>query len=117
MTPNVLVFAWNRSIPGRESLSAQHFKDYVEYLTAQQKAGKIESFEPVLLEPNGSAVHGFFLIRGATEQIDKLTSSPEWTQHMTRAILHLDGALVTRAVNGSALMERMGLWIKTIPAA
>jgi len=115
MTPNVLVFAWNRSIPGRESLSGQHFRDYSEYLGAVKSSGGIESFEAVLLEPNGSSLHGFFIIRGTTQQLDGLTSSMEWMQHMTRAILHLDGAMVTRGVNGAPLMERMGLWMKTIP--
>ena len=115
MTSNVLMFGWNRSIPSRETHSAQHFKDFTEYLAAQQSAGNIASFEPVLLEPNGSGLHGFFLIRGETEQLNRLTSSQDWLQHVTRAILHLEGTTLTRGVNGAALRDRMGLWMAAIP--
>jgi hypothetical protein len=117
MSPNVLFFGWNRSMTGRESLSAQHFKDFSEYLAAQKSQGAIDSFEAVLLEPTGGNLNGFFLIRGASDQLNKLTASPEWSQHITRAILHLDQPIVTRGVNGSALMEQMGMWMKTIPQA
>lgn len=115
MTTNVLFFGWGRSMPGRESLSAQHFKDFSEYLAAQKGQGAIESFEPILLEPNGGGVTGFFLIHGATEQLNKLTSSTEWMRHITRAILHLDHPVLTRGVTGAALMERMGMWTSAIP--
>ncbi len=39
MGSNVMLFGWNRSIPGREKVSAQHFEEFVTYLRGlQQKA-------------------------------------------------------------------------------
>jgi hypothetical protein len=32
---NAIFFGWNRSMPGRERLSAQHFDEFVAYLTAE----------------------------------------------------------------------------------
>lgn len=37
MSSNALFFAWNRSIPGRERLSADHFSQMVQYLIGQQQ--------------------------------------------------------------------------------
>jgi len=117
MSSNVLVFAWNRPLPGRENLSARHFQEFTEYLGAEQRRGTVESFESVLLEPHGGTFNGFFLVRGEPRKLAELTSSPEWVQHITRGLLHLDGSCVVRGVTGPALMERMKLWMSNIPAA
>lgn len=115
MGPNVLVFAWNRPVPGRESISAQHFREFLEFLTTQQRAGQVESFEPVLLEPHGGSFNGFFLIRGEPGKLSELTASRDWLQHVTRGLLHLEGSCTVRGVTGQALMERMALWTNLIP--
>ena len=36
MASNVLLFGWNRSLPGREKLSAEHFADITQYLGGLQ---------------------------------------------------------------------------------
>jgi len=115
MTSNAIVFGWDRSLPGREQLSGKHFQDFVAYLQAQKAAGKIESFDPVLLEPHGGSVNGFFLIRGTSQQIAAIAESPEWIQHQIRAQLHLDGSGSWRAVVGPAVGERMKMWMEAIP--
>lgn len=112
---NVVLFAWNRSLPGREPLSAQHFQDFVAYLQALKVQGGIESFDPVLLEPHGAGVHGFFIVRGASEKLQTLTASPEWVEHQVRAMMHLEGPAVMRGVTGSAVAERMALWVRCVP--
>ena len=115
MGPNVIMFGWNRSLPGREGISGQHFQEFVEYLSVQQKKGLIESFDTVLLEPHGSALNGFFLLRGEPAKLNELTASQEWTRHQVRAVLHLDGATCVRGFTGAAVPERMEQWMKEIP--
>lgn len=115
MGPNVLVFAWNRSLPGRESLSAQHFQDFMQYLSDEQSKGQIDSFEPVLLEAHGGSVNGWVLIRGDSGKLSDLANSRSWVEHVTRALHHLDGASVLRGVTGPVLMERMDMWTRAIP--
>ena len=112
---NVVMLSWNRSLPGREQLSSQHFQDFVGYLQAQKAQGAIEACEPVLLEPNGAGIHGFFLIRGTTEKLNALTSSPDWVQHWVRAMIHLERPAVVRGVMGNMVGERMALWMKALP--
>jgi hypothetical protein len=115
MNPNVILFGWNRPVPGREHLSAQHFQDFMAYLQAQKSQGTIEAFEPVLLEPHGGTVNGFFAIKGSPAKLGAMVASPDWLQHQVRASMHLDGVFVSRAVSGQAVAEHMAIWTQAIP--
>jgi hypothetical protein len=112
---NTLLFSWDRPIPGREPLSAQHFKDFIEYLQGEQRSGRIQSFFPMLIEPYGGTLNGFFLLQGEPEKLNELVDSADWLQHVTRAMLHLQGLAVLRGVTGAAVNERMGVWINALP--
>ena len=93
MSSNVIFFGWNRSIPGREQMSAEHFQEFLGYLGGLQQAGAIDSFEPVLLSPHGGDLNGFFLIRGDNEALNALQASDEWLTHQTRGGQHLEECL------------------------
>lgn len=116
MGSNVIMFGWNRSVPGREKVSGLHFDEFVKYLVGLQQKAAIESFEIVFLDTHGGDLNGFFLIKGATAKLDALISTTEWITHMTRASLHLDSAGAIRGVTGNEVMERMALWTSSIPS-
>ena len=116
MASNIILFGWNRPIPGREKLSAQHFGEFVKYLGNLQQKGAIQGFETVLLDPHGGDLNGFFLIKGDSAKLDALVSTTEWITHTTRATLHLDAFGVVRGVTGNEVMERMALWTSVIPS-
>ncbi len=115
MSTNALFFAWNRSIPGREKLSAAHFQEFVQYLSGLQRKGTIKSFDTVFLDAHGGDLNGFFLLRADTAKLDSLVATQEWQTHILRAGLHLEGAGVVRGVTGDAVNEMMSLWTKQIP--
>jgi hypothetical protein len=115
MGKNVIVFGWKRSVPGREALSGKHFQEFVQYLQNQVEQDMVESFEPFLLEPNGSAVQGFFLIRGEGEKLAALTATADWAQHQVRSMLHLEEMAIWRGVAGDSVQERMRMWMESIP--
>src|SRR5574341_1292066 len=116
MGSHVILFGWNRSIPGREKVSAQHFDEFVKYLGALQQKGAIQAFDVVFLNPHGGDLNGFFLIKGDSGQLDALASTTEWIAHMTRASLHLDGSGAIHGVTGDGIVGRMALWTSSIPA-
>ncbi|HAV63102.1 MAG TPA: hypothetical protein DCY13_12150 [Verrucomicrobiales bacterium] len=115
MSSNVIFFAWNRSIPGRERISAQHFKDFVSFLESLVKNHGIQSFDPVFLNPHGGDMNGFFLIRGEPAKLKEILSSKEWVTHVFRANMHLQGLGVVRGQTGELIKERMELWTQCIP--
>jgi hypothetical protein len=116
MGSSVVVFGWNRSIPGREKVSAGHFEEFVQYLGGQQQKGAIQGFEIVFLDAHGGDLNGFFLIRGENSKLDALVSTAEWITHITRASLHLEGSGVIRGVTGDEIMKRMAIWKDVIPS-
>jgi hypothetical protein len=114
MASNVMLFGWNRSIPGREKISAQHFEEFVKYLSGLQQKGAIQGFDTVFLNTHGGDLNGFFLIKGDSAKLDALVSTTEWITHITRAAHHLDGSGVIRGVTGNEVTERMALWTSLI---
>jgi hypothetical protein len=117
MSSNALLFGWNRPVPGREKISAEHFGEFVQYLGSLQQKGTIQSFDVVFLDPHGGDLNGFFLIRGDSNQLDGVMSSSEWVTHMTRALIHLDGSGAIRGVAGEMIRQRMDLWTGMLPPA
>lgn len=115
MQSNAVFFAWNRSIPGREALSAAHFEEFVAYLNGLQDEAEISEWIPVFLEPHGGDLNGFFFIQGDPGQLDALLATAGWITHMTRAQLHLEGSGAVRATVGDTALERMKLWTSHIP--
>lgn len=113
---NTLMYAWKRTLPGREKLSAAHFEDFFNYLAGLQKDGQIASFEPILLEPNGSSLNGFFLIRGDEAKLHEVTASEQWWDHLIRSMMHLDTPALLRGMSGSLVEERMKAWASKIPS-
>lgn len=113
---NVILFAWNRPIPGREKMSAEHFQDFVGYLGGLQQSGAIASHQVVLLNNHGGDMNGFFLIHGDAVQLGDLAKSETWLTHMTRAAIHLEGSGAVFGATGGAVMERMKLWTGLLPA-
>lgn len=116
MSSHVIVFGWNRSIPGREKISAAHFDEFVKYLAGQQQKGSIQSFDIIFLDAHGGDLNGFFLIKGECAKLDAIVASTEWVAHLTRATLHLDGSGVIRGVTGDEIMKRMAIWTSALPA-
>ena len=116
MSSNLVLFGWDRPIPGRETVSAAHFQEFVQYLGGLQQSGTIQSFEAVFLDPHGGDLNGFFLIRGESAKLDAVIASDAWQTHITRAGMHLEGVGVIRGATGELIMERMAQWSKLIPA-
>lgn len=116
MGSNVVFFGWNRPVPSRERMSAQHFEEFVKYLGDLQRKGTIQAFDIVLLDSHGGDLNGFFLIKAESAKLDALLSTAEWVGHMTRAGLHLEGSGAILGVTGEKVAERMALWTSLIPS-
>lgn len=116
MNTNVILFGWNRSIPGREQESSSHFRDFNQYLTGQQESGAIDSYQVVFLDNHGGDLNGFFLIHGSGDQLNQLKNTDEWQRHVIRAALHLSNFGVVSGATGEMVMKRMGMWNELIPS-
>lgn len=116
MRSNTIIYSWKRSVPGREHLSAVHFADFASYLGSMQKQGVIQSFEPILLDPNGDNIVGFFLIRMGDAGIGQWMDRADFTEHIIRSMFHVEEPNLSHGVSGPAVMERMDKWAAYIPS-
>lgn len=116
MNSNTVVYSSKRSVPGREHLSAAHFEEFTGYLAGLQRDGTIQSFEPVLLDPNAGGVGGFILMRLADEAgLGRLMGRSDFTDHVIRSMLHLEEPTLSCGVTGPAVKERMARWVANFP--
>lgn len=115
MASNMIFFAWNHPIHGRERISVEHFGEFAEYLGGLQANGTIEAFDAAFLDAHGGDMNGFFLIRGESAKLDGLMASDDWVRHQTRATLHLEGSGAVRGAIGDLVMQRMEVWSDLIP--
>ena len=115
MSSNCVLLGWNRAVPGREMLSAQHFQEFSEYLGTQQRNGAITSFDAVFLDPHGGDMNGFILIRGEPQKLQALLAGDDWLKHQIRGLQNMMGFGVIRGGTGTEVPRRMQMWIETIP--
>ena len=115
MGSNVMLFGWNRSIPGREEESGNHFDEFNGYLTALSEGDAIDNYQVIFLDNHGGDLNGFFLIYASNEKLDALCANEQWSRHVMRASLHLLNFGVVRGVANEAVMGRMELWNEMKP--
>jgi hypothetical protein len=80
-----LLVGWGGPVRGREVQAAAVFEEAVRLWRRLQRQGVIEAWEPVLLEPHGGDLGGFFLLRGKRRRLAKLRASDELIQLGRRA--------------------------------
>lgn len=110
MADDALFIGWGEVVRGREQQALDVFGETVAFWQEAQSNGRVESFEPCLLQPHGGGLAGFMLIRGERTQLDALSASPEFARLMARANAIVEELGVVRAYCGDALAQQMGLF-------
>ncbi len=110
MADAALFVGWGNAVRGRERTALNVFGEAIAFYTRLQQEGRIESFEPVVLEPHGGDLAGFFLVRGEREQLAQIRVSEEVFRLNARAELVVDGFGVVGAAVGAGIDEQMGMF-------
>ncbi len=116
MAEAALFIGWGSPVRGREQKGLEVFGEATAYYAELQQDGRIESWEPVLLEPHGGALDGFILLRGSREQLDEVQASSEFERMTTRAGLVVENVGVVHAFIGSGIERAMGQYQDAIGA-
>ncbi|MFL5395740.1 MAG: hypothetical protein ACJ79G_23145 [Myxococcales bacterium] len=109
---SVIFIQWQLPARGREKNAQETFGEAIALYGRLQREGKIESFEPVLLDAHGDDLTGFILVRGDPEKLDAVIHSGEYQSLNMRAMYNVDGFGAVRGVIGEELARRMGYWQK-----
>jgi len=101
-------------VRGRERQAIKVFNEAFEYYSRLQQDGEIESFEPVLLEPHGGELNGFFLLRGDKDRLARIRASEEWERMTVRGGVITEHLGVVSAFLGERLMSEMAVFSQQV---
>jgi hypothetical protein len=107
MADSALFVGFGFPVRGRERQAISVFNETFEYFSRLQQSGEIESFEPVLLEPHGGELGGFFLLRGDRDKLAQLRTNEEFERQILRGELIAENLGVVGAAIGERLMSQI----------
>lgn len=113
MADRVLVISWGEPVRGREERALEVFNEAVGMAGRFQQDGKIESFDVVLLEPNGEMA-GYLEIHGSDEQINALDQNDEFIRNTVDASLIVENLRHTRGYTNEGVARQMGMYQEAI---
>jgi hypothetical protein len=105
-----LFIGFGSAARGRERQAIKVFNEAGEYYARRQQQGEIEGFEPVLLEPHGGDLIGFFLLRGDRDKLARIRSSDEFNRLNLRAALITENLGVVGAQLGERVATQLGVY-------
>jgi hypothetical protein len=111
-----LFIGWDTPVRGREAQASESFEEALGYFQRLQEEGRIESFEPVFLEPHGGDLGGFILLRGEPEKLAAVRVSDEFTELIQRAALLVEGMGVVGASLAGRLQRQMASYREQVAA-
>jgi hypothetical protein len=113
MADYALFIGWGSVVRGREQTSLQVFQETVEFWSEAERDGRIDGFEPFLLEPHGGGLAGFMLVYGDRAALNELRASEEFDRIVIRASAVVDELGVVTAFAGEALGRQLGRFQET----
>jgi hypothetical protein len=114
MADSGLFVGFGFPVRGRERQAVKVFTETFEYYSRLQREGEIKSFEPVLLEPHGGELGGFFLLRGDKDKLARIRTSEEFERRMARGDLIVEHLGVVGAFLGERLTSQMSMFSQQV---
>ena len=109
MADRVLVISWGEAVRGREERALEVFNEAVGLCGRMQQDGRLESFDVVLLNPNGEMA-GYMELHGSAEQIAALDSDEEFMRNTVAASLIVENLRHTVGYTNEAVARQMAMF-------
>ena len=108
MSESALFVGWGQPVRGREKRSLDVFNDAATYYGERLADGSIDSFEPVLLNPHGGDLQGFFLVKGSAQGLATMKDSEEFQRLHLRAGMIVENLGVIDAWVDDGVLNQLG---------
>ena len=108
-----LFIGWGAPVPGREAKGLEVFNDGVEYWGRLQQEGRIESFDVVLLSPNGG-MDAYIEVQGSAEQLAAVPEDDEFPRRVVDATLVVDDFKIVDGVCNEGVAANIALFQEAI---
>lgn len=110
VSDGALFVGWGAIIPGRETEANAALHDAMAYCLRLSSEGRIQGFEPFLLEPHGSDLEGFMIIRGDKTNLSILRGEDEFLRTIIGVQLVHNKVRVVTAYTGDVMGKVLQLW-------
>jgi hypothetical protein len=108
-----LFLGWDRPVAGREERGLEVFNEAIGFYGRMQQEGRIESFNVVLLRPNGG-LNGYMELVGNGSQLAAVEDDEEFRRLVIDANLVVENLQVTNGFCNEGIAQQMGLYTEAI---
>jgi|SRR5579875_1508490 len=115
MADRVLFISWGTPVRGAEERGLEVFNESLGMFGRMQQDGRIEGFDVMMFEPNGTMA-GCIQLHGSAEQIASVRESEEFRRTMTQASLIVDELSMTGGYAGDGVARQMAIYQEAITA-
>ena len=114
MASRVIFVGWNRPAVGREQEAMQLWQKVMTYYGKLQAEGRIESFEPVLLNAHGGDLNGFIMLRGDAGKLAEVRREDTFIDLTIEGGYCLENFGVVVGYVGEGVADIFGRWAKLV---
>ena len=113
MADRLLFISWGQSVRGREERALEVFNEAIGILGRAQQDGRIESFDTVLLNPNGD-LGGYIEVHGTAQQIAAFREEEEFVRNTLDAEICVDQFRHIDGYTNEGVARMMGFYQEAI---
>jgi hypothetical protein len=113
MANRLLFLSWGASVRGREERGLEVFNEALGLYGRLQQEGRIESFDVVLLSPNG-ATDGYMQLRGSAEQLAAVREDTGFRRLLVDAAMVVNDLRVVDGYCDEGVAEAMGIYQQAV---
>jgi hypothetical protein len=109
MADRVLFISWGQTVRGREERGMEVWNDTLGFYGRLQQAGRIESFDVVLLSP-ASGLGGYLALQGSAQQLAAVREDEEFQRNTLAASLIVDELRVVDGYTNEGVARQVAMY-------
>ena len=113
MADRVMFISWETPVLGREQRSLEVFNEAMGLFGSMQQDGRIESFDVVVMRPNGQ-LDGYVQLHGTADQLAAVRESEDFQRNTADAVMCVDGLRQLDGYANEGVAEQMGIYQEAI---
>jgi hypothetical protein len=113
MADRLLFLSWGTSVRGMEERSVEVFGEALGFYGRLEQEGRIESFEVVLLAPNG-CLNGYMELRGSAVQLAAVREDAVFRRLLVDAGLIVNDLRIVDGYCNEGVADAMGIYQEAI---
>jgi hypothetical protein len=113
MADRVMFISWGPPVRGREQRSMEVFGEAVGLFGSMQQTGRIESFDVVVMRPNGH-FNGYIQLHGSADQLAGVRESDDFQRSTADALMCVEQLRQLDGVTNDAVARQMAIYQEAI---